>query len=188
MLAQWLSPAFPVGAFGYSHGLERAVATGAVRDGESLLDWLETVLRHGAGRNDALFLAAAYRAADAEAVVAIDQHARAFSSTRERLLESLAQGAAFARAVAAVWGHALPPLAYPVALGRAARLEGLPFLPTSALYLQTFAANLVGAAQRLAPVGQTEGQAITRALAPCAPRWPGKRNRATSPRSPPAPF
>lgn len=165
-LAQWLSPAFPVGAFSFSHGLEQAVAAGVVRDGTGLRRWLESVLCHGSGRNDALFLAAAYRAADTEAVERVDRCACAFAATRERLQESTLQGAAFARTVAAVWAHDLPSLTYPVAVGRASRLEGLPLATTAVLFLQAFTVNLVGAAQRLMPVGQTEGQAITRTLAP----------------------
>ena len=61
-LVQMFSPSYPVGAFAYSHGLEWAVQDGAVTDRDSLNEWLVTVLRHGAGLADALFLAAAYRA------------------------------------------------------------------------------------------------------------------------------
>ena len=49
-LVQWLSPSYPIGAFAYSHGLEWAVDAQQVTDRETLQAWLETVLRHGAGR------------------------------------------------------------------------------------------------------------------------------------------
>lgn len=164
-LAQWFSPAFPVGAFSYSHGLEWAVEAGDVRDGDSLQNWVETVLRHGSGRTDALFLAAAHNAEDAVAVLDVDAACRAFAPAKERLRETTLQGEAFCRTLSEVWGLDLTNLTYPVAAGRAARLCGLPRQLTAQVYLQAFAANLVAAGQRLAPIGQTEGQAITRALA-----------------------
>ncbi len=164
-LAQWFSPAYPVGAFSYSHGLESLVETGAVTDTDSLLDWLGDVLRYGAGQSDARFLIAAWRA-DAQEVGAVDALCRAFAPSRERLQETDLQGAAFCEVTAAVWGFDLAGLTYPVALGRAAALGGMPAALTTRLYLQAFVANLVAAAQRLLPIGQTEGQRLIRALAP----------------------
>ncbi|MEQ9053685.1 MAG: urease accessory UreF family protein, partial [Roseovarius confluentis] len=61
-LAQWLSPAYPVGAFAYSHGLELAIREGWISDAETLRAWLAGVLADGSGRSDAVFLAAAHRA------------------------------------------------------------------------------------------------------------------------------
>ena len=120
-LVQMLSPSYPVGAFAYSHGLEWAVLDGAVADQDALADWLSSVLRHGAGQADALFLAAAYRA---DNPAEVDAQARAFAASAERLKETVLQGEAFARASAAIWQVDLPPLCYPVAVGRAARLQG----------------------------------------------------------------
>ena len=159
-LAQWLSPAYPVGAFAYSHGLEAAVAAGWVTDGADLEDWLGEVLDHGAGRNDALFLAAAYHAGGPEQIAEIDATARAFAAAKERLLETDQQGRAFVAVTQGIWGGDPAPRAYPVALGAAAAREGLPLDLTLAMYLQAFASNLVAAGQRLLPVGQAEGQAI----------------------------
>jgi urease accessory protein len=164
-LAQWLSPAYPVGAFAYSHGLEWAAGSGAVTDAPTLRDWLADVLHHGAGRSDLLFLAAAHRA-DAAEIPRIDVECRAFATSRERRLELDRQGTAFSATTAAVWGHDLPPLAYPVAVGRAAALQRLPLVPTAQLFLHAFLSNLVSAAQRLMPLGQTEAQRILRDLAP----------------------
>ncbi len=53
-LLAWLSPAYPVGAYSYSHGLEWAVEAGLVRDRAGLEAWLATVLRHGGGWMDAV--------------------------------------------------------------------------------------------------------------------------------------
>ncbi|MGV6847728.1 MAG: urease accessory protein UreF, partial [Marinibacterium sp.] len=102
-LAQWLSPAYPVGGFAYSHGLEGLVAEGAVADAAGFRGWLEGVLRHGAGRSDAILLVAAYRAAAPPALADIDALARALAPSRERLMETDLQGAAFAEITDAVW-------------------------------------------------------------------------------------
>jgi urease accessory protein len=163
-LAQWLSPAFPVGAFTHSHGLEAAFHAGWISDAEGLEDWLCDLLTHGSGRSDATFLAAAFHGR--VPLAGIDAMARAFAPSAERLLETEAQGAAFAQVVGAVWGAGLDGLTYPVALGAAAAREGLALDLTLTLYLQAFTANLIAAAQRLGPVGQTEGQRILHALTP----------------------
>jgi urease accessory protein len=138
ILAQWFSPAYPVGAFAYSHGLETAIAAGRIAGPGDLQDWLTDILRHGAGRADALFLAAACRAKNTETLSEIDALNRAFQPSAERLMETDLQGAAFAEATNAIWGTALPRLTYPVAVGRAARLRDLPPDRTAQLYLQAF--------------------------------------------------
>ena len=163
-LAQWLSPAFPIGAFAYSHGLEAAVEMGWVRDSGSFETWLCDVLDCGAGRSDALFLAASYHAPDTVTLAEINAAAGAFAASAERLLEAQAQGAAFCKLTNTVWGTQLDELLYPVALGVAARHERLPLALTARMYLQAIASNLIAAAQRLLPLGQTEAQAILHRL------------------------
>lgn len=165
-LSQWLSPAFPVGAFAYSHGLEALADARQARDGTDLRLWLEEVLRFGAGRNDALLLAAAWHAADTEALDRINRTARAFAPSRERLFETDQQGGAFCTITGAVWAADLRDLRYPVAVGRAASLQGLPLDLTLQMFLQAFLSNLVSAGQRLLPLGQTEAQGIIRDLTP----------------------
>lgn len=165
-LAQWLSPSFPVGAFAYSHGLESAVADGWVHDAATLHDWLADVLAEGTGRSDAVLLGAAHRAGPGE-LADIDAHARAFAASRERRIEAERLGAAFTAATNAVWGLELPPLTYPVAVGAAAGRRGIDAETAAALYLQASASNLVQAAQRLMPLGQTAGQRILADLSGC---------------------
>lgn len=163
-LVQWLSPAFPIGAYAYSHGLEAVIAAGEVRDAAALRQWVADVLDYGAGRTDAILLAHALRdAADHAALAAL---ARAMAPTAERLQETEELGAALTRATDALRGTASVPLPFPVALGRAA--EGLPLPPAQviALALQAFAAGLVSAAVRFVPLGQSEGQAVLAALHP----------------------
>lgn len=164
-LAQWFSPAFPVGAFSYSHGLEWAIDAGEVADASALQGWIGDVLRHGGGRSDAIFLAAAYCAETSEALAEVDVTCRAFAPSCERLLETEAQGKAFCRTVERVWDVTLGDLTYPVAAGRAARLRTLSLELTASIYLHAVAGNLVAVGQRLVPIGQTDGQTIIHALA-----------------------
>lgn len=162
-LMQWLSPGFPLGTFGYSHGLEQAVADGAVTTADDLQDWLTTVLADGAGRNDAILLAEGYRN---DRPAEVDALARALAASRERLLETTAQGEAFCTTVNAVWNLDLPPLSLPVAVGAAARTRGMALEQVLQAYLHAFAAGLVSAAQRAMPLGQVQAQRVLAAVAP----------------------
>lgn len=170
ILSQWFSPAYPVGGFAYSHGLETVVQDGTLRSAAALRVWLEDVLLHGSGRNDAILLGAAWRARSQAETDRIDATARAFAASAERLRESALQGAAFARTTAALTGHDIAAPTYPVAVGRAAGLAGLPLEPTVAMFLQGVMSNLVSTAVRLVPLGQTEGQAVLAHLSPLCAR------------------
>ena len=177
-LLAWLSPTYPVGAYAYSHGLEWAVEAGAVSEETSLATWLADVLTHGAGRNDAILLAAAYRAAiagDVLALAEVNDLALALAPSAELRLETRQQGRSFVDATLAAWPA--PPLAaladafgdevaYPVAVGLAAGAHGLPLAPTLETFLLAFMQNLVSAAVRLAPIGQTGGTRVLAGLAP----------------------
>ncbi|MEL7127248.1 MAG: urease accessory protein UreF [Pseudomonadota bacterium] len=162
-LMQWLSPAFPVGAFAYSHGLEQVIADGVVTNADTLQDWLQALLEQGSGRADAVLLAAAYGTDD---LAHVDASARAFAAGAERLKETSLQGAAFCDTARAVWGLEIDALTYPVAVGAAARAMQIPLHDTLPLYLHAFASNLVSVAQRAMPLGQTDGQRVLSALAP----------------------
>ena len=161
-LVQWLSPAFPTGGYAYSHGLEAMIFEGE-RTAEGIGDWIEGVLRHGAGQADAVLLACVLRGEDP---AALDGIARAMAGTKERLGETVEQGAAFARTVAALTGRDLAPRCLPIAVGEAARALDLPAEEVVAVALHAFAANLVACATRFAPLGQTEGQGMLARLHP----------------------
>ncbi|MEM1430808.1 MAG: urease accessory UreF family protein [Pseudomonadota bacterium] len=156
-LTQWLSPAFPLGSFAYSHGLETAISEGDVADAAGLEVWLDHILRFGSGRSDAILLHACLRGEDPDTLADL---ARALAPSAERLRETEEQGGALARTVAALGGPASPARPLPVALGVAARELGLAPARIVALYLQSFASNLVSCATRAVPLGQTEAQAV----------------------------
>jgi len=161
-LLQWLSPAFPTGAFAYSHGLEAEIAAGRVLDAADVEAWVGNVLRFGAGWQDAVLVAHALD----DDPAALDDLARALAPCAERLQEGLEQGAALARMVAGITGRALPPRMLPVAVGEAAAALDLPKPDVCAVYLQGVATNLVTIAIRHVPLGQTEGQVVLARLAP----------------------
>lgn len=178
-LMVWLSPAFPVGGFTYSHGIEFAVEEGLVMDAATLEGWVEAILTHGAGRVDAALFRTAWEAvteADDESLAWAVCWAEAMRGSAETALESASQGRAFLDTVRAAWPH--PRLdayaarfaamdrtpAHCVAVGAAAAVAGVPLKAALLAYLQAFAANLVSAGVRLVPLGQTDGQKILAAL------------------------
>jgi urease accessory protein len=163
-LVQWLSPAFPTGAFAYSHGLERAIAAGDVTSAASLEGWLRNILHFGAGWQDAILLCAALE--PETDIDELDGLARALAPSVERLQESAEQGAALSRMVAGMTGRHLPSRQLPVAVGMAARDLGLPAATVAQLYLHGFAGNLCTIATRHIPLGQTDGQTTLSRLLP----------------------
>ena len=261
-LQSWFSPAFPIGAFSYSHGLEWAVEEGTVTDRGSLVAWLEADLCHGSGRADAIFFVEAWRATQAappspgmlahsalsrqgrglefvapqsfsrqpelpvapfaatgacplplreraaaeppgegahtgnasnlrpssepllrqpmetsaHELLTVAELAAARRATSELALESGQQGIAFLGAVRKAWPHpeldrlanllthaAIPPV-LPVAAGICCAVHEIGLELALPVYVQGSAGNLVNAALRLIPLGQTDGQIAVAAL------------------------
>jgi urease accessory protein len=177
-LMAWLSPAYPVGAFSYSSGIEWAVERGDITDAESLKRWLTTIIAEGGGFCDAMFFTHAHRAIednDDKALREVAELAAAFAPSKERHLETTAQGRAFVEATRAAWPCAAidtlarvwdGPVAYPVAVGVAAAGHGIALEAALSAYLHAVTANLISAGVRLIPLGQTDGQRALAALEP----------------------
>ena len=169
----WLSPAFPTGSYSYSHGIEWAIEAGHIHDRESLVEWLEADLCYGSGRNEAIFFIAAWRSAtddDCEKLLEIAELAAAFRSTSEFALETSQQATACLATLRRVWPdpvveclsellseRSVPP-ALAVVLGVRAAGQRVPYGLALPAFLQSYVANLVTAAVRLIPLGQTDGQ------------------------------
>src|SRR6185295_7798505 len=103
-LMAWLSPAYPVGAFSYSGGIEWAVESGDIKDAATLQRWLEVVVTQGGGFCDAVFFTHAHRAVetnDEKTLREVAELAAAFAPSKERHLETTAQGRAFIEATRA---------------------------------------------------------------------------------------
>jgi urease accessory protein len=177
-LMAWLSPAYPVGAFSYSSGIEWAVEAGDITDAATLRAWLAVMLGDGGGFCDAVFFAHAYRAIEANddaALRAAAELAAAFVLSKERFLETTAQGRAFLDATRAAWpcpslerleGVWNGPVALPIAVGVACAGHGIAREPALQAFLHALVANWISAGVRLIPLGQTDGQRVLAALEP----------------------
>lgn len=164
-LLTWFSPAFPTGAFGYSHGLETAIREGRVRHADDLQVWIANLVQQGSGWNDAVLFAAAFRAT-ADDLREVADLAAALSTSLERRRETLDQGEAFLAAVHPWADLNLSPAPYPVAAGGACGICDVDLPDALAAWLHAFAANLVAVAIRAVPLGQRDGVAVMAALEP----------------------
>lgn len=177
-LMTWLSPAFPVGAFSYSSGIEWAVEAGDITSAPTLQGWIVSLLSDGSGLCDAIFLAAAHRAIspfDATALRDLAELAAAFVPSRERQLETAAQGRAFIEITRAAWTEngleqavaaCRSAIVYPVAVGIVSAVHGVPLAAALHAFLHALVSNWISAGARLIPLGQTDSQRLLAALEP----------------------
>lgn len=170
-LLTWLSPAFPVGAFAWSAGLETAIVSRAVHDRMTAQDWISGALLHGALRTDAILMAHAHRATrDPQNLRDLADLCLALTPARERHAETTMTGNAFVTAATA-WPVDPPldlpkPCPYPIAVGALAGAHGIGLRDTLVAYLTATVHSQVSVAVRLVPIGQTDGLAIMAALEP----------------------
>jgi urease accessory protein len=180
-LLVWLSPSFPIGSYAYSHGVEWAVETGDIKDLASLHGWIAVLLEHGAPWSDAVLFSLAYKAAvvkDDGKFSELAELAAALSFSKERRLETFNQGAAFLAAVRAAWPCEKlelakllePEVAFPIAVALAVAGHNLSLPLSLEAYLISLSANLVSAAVRLIPLGQTDGTKAVASLVPLVKR------------------
>jgi urease accessory protein len=179
-LMTWLSPAFPVGAFSYSSGIEWAVEAGDIVDAASLRQWLAAMLADGPGFCDGVFLAQAHRTAmsgDDAGLREIAELAAAFAPSRERHLETSAQGRAFIDIARSAWScdgldrmvaHCDGVIVYPVAVGIVSAAHAIALAPTIHAFFHALTSNWISAGARLVPLGQTDSQRVLAALEPVA--------------------
>ena len=176
LLLNWMSPAFPIGSFAYSHGLEWAIAEGIVHDEATTRDWISTVITEGSGWNDAVIFAAASRGED------VGELALALCSSQERFLETTQLGAAFSIAVSAFAAQDRKdegPIAYPVAAASACKAMHIESHHALLAFLQGFSNALISVAVRLVPIGQTAGLNIMRDLLPVIARTAERAAQST---------
>ncbi|MFZ0527624.1 MAG: urease accessory protein UreF [Xanthobacteraceae bacterium] len=172
----WLSPAYPVGAFSYSSGIEWAVEAGDIGDAETLRRWIEMMLSAGSGMSDGIFFSHAHRAVTCgndAALVEAAELAAALVPTRERFQETTAMGRAFLEVTRAAWPCAAfaelqrlwdGPVAYPIAVGTACAGHGIPLGSALHAFLTAVSSNWISAGIRLIPLGHTDGQRLLKAL------------------------
>jgi len=173
-LLTWMSPSYPVGSFTFSQGLENAIETGILKNADNTTQWISDLLQFGNGYSDLVFLSAAWSCAYEPARISdLLELARAYQATSEFHTESSAQGAAFLNITAKTWpcntldsmeNIKTSLLLYPVVVGLAARGHSIDHSATLSAYGHAWLSNLVSAAVRLVPLGQSDGQAIIAAL------------------------
>ncbi|MCU0928468.1 MAG: urease accessory protein UreF [Burkholderiaceae bacterium] len=177
----WLaSPALPVGGFSYSEGLEAAVDAGVVVDEASARGWLLDQLALVQARSDLAAAAAAFEAwqqHDAARVHALNAWVAATRETAELRLQSEQMGRSLAQWLRQRTGDdprvdtldALAPPTWPVAFALAAAVTGASARDALLAMAFGWAENLVQAAVRAVPLGQSAGQRILGALADAIP-------------------
>ncbi len=190
-LLVWFSPAFPIGAFSFSHGLEWAVEAGDITDRDSLERWLSALIRHGSGWSDAVLFSVTHRAVETKNTKRLTEAtelAIALQPSKERRLEATMQGDAFVKAVETAWTNkgletlrqtAAPPFALCIAAACASAGAGIAREASICAFLTVFSQNLVSAAVRLAPIGQSDGLRVLAALEPIIAATAHKAARAT---------
>lgn len=176
-LLAWSSPAYPIGAFSYSHGLEQAVEAGSVHDLSTLTHYVLAVLSSGGGWVDAVLFSQVWHAVgDPPLLDELAELAGAFRGTAETLLESTQQGQAFLDVTRRAWPHPQiesfaerqqgRPVAHCAIVALASAAHGIALVPALDAYLTSVAANLVSAGVRLIPLGQTQAQIAIAQLCP----------------------
>jgi urease accessory protein len=173
-LLVWFSPSFPTGAFAYSQGLETAVAAGYVEGRAALADWLATLMHHGFIWSDLVIVSLAWRADASPALAGVADLSVALQVSAERTEETLVLGRNFRDALEAGWPEVAAslgalddgPLPYPIAVGRACRVQGLALEQTLEAYAHAFVSNAISAAIRLSVIGQFDGQRVHADLFP----------------------
>ncbi len=179
MLLALMSPAFPTGGFAYSHGLEKAIDDGVVKTADDVYHWIEALLKHGPGWNDAVIFACAHHANENE-LSGLDALALALAASKERAMETTDLGQAFARAAATLSSGELSHLkTYPLVVAVACRNAGIPLDQSLPGFMQAFSNNLITVAVRLVPLGQTQGLDVMRELMPIIIEACGRAARAT---------
>ena len=170
-LLTWLSPAFPVGAFAWSAGLETAIVDRRIYDRATTQAWIEANLAHGGLRTDAILLAHAHASCgDAATLAELADLCLALTPARERHDETTITGDAFATAARAwpspVYALLPQPCPYPVSVGAIAAAHGITLPSTLIAFLTALVHGQVSVAVRLVPIGQSDGLAIMAALEP----------------------
>ena len=161
-LQTWMSSAFPIGAYSYSHGLEAAIQDGRVNDAHSCQAWITTIIRYGSGWNDSILAHQAYLHANCPSTLQeLNELSLALQPGAERFLETTQLAASFLTAANAWpaqqpidWQSLGPDLALPIVAGALGAQQGFSAPLLVASLLQAMASNLVWVATRLIPLGQ----------------------------------
>ncbi|MDP1535145.1 MAG: urease accessory UreF family protein [Rubrivivax sp.] len=184
----WLaSPALPVGGFSYSEGLEPAIDAGAVTDEVSAGRWLLDQLVLVQARSELAVAAAAFTAwqgHDAARIQALNDWVRVSRESAEMRLQTEQMGRSLCAWLGqranddpdapddprVGWLAALKPATtWPLAFALAAQRSGAPLREALLAMAFGWAENMVQAAVKAIPLGQSAGQRLLAALADAIP-------------------
>ena len=180
-LMQLASPALPVGGFSYSEGLETAVEAGLVRDETQAGDWLLDQLHLSLARADLPVLAQAlpaWQSGDLPRIRALNDWVQQTRESAEARQQTQQMGRSLAEwlknrrepdpRVAQL--AALPPApTWPVAFALAAAHSGAPLRDVLLSFGFGWAENMVQAAMRSVPLGQSAAQRMLARLIEALP-------------------
>jgi urease accessory protein len=188
-LMQLASPALPVGGFSYSEGLEAAVEAGLVRDEAQAGDWLLDQLHLSLARADLPVLAQAvpaWRAHDMERIRTLNDWVQLTRESAELRQQTQQMGRSLAEWLknrdapderVALLAALRPAPSWPLAFALAATLSGAPLRDGMLSFGFGWAENMVQAAMRSVPLGQSAAQ---RMLARLIDALPGAVERAAA--------
>ena len=178
----WLaSPALPVGGFSYSEGLESAIDTGAVHDEPSTQAWLLDQLQLGLGRSELPLMAqakGAWAAHDAVRIAELNAWTLATRETSELRRQTEQMGRSMHGWLrqrspddprTATLAALAPAPAWPIAFALAAAQSGAAARDALLAFGFGWAENMVQAALKCVPLGQSAGQRVLGALAAALP-------------------
>lgn len=175
-ILQLASPALPVGAYGYSEGLEMLVENGTITNADNLKFWLKSELIYGSIRLDAGVIVRAFHAVktdDIEALKRWNLWLSAARDTEELRAASWQMGRSLMQLLGKLEPEILPlvhavgyPSNYAIAFAIACAHWDINIQVCLLAYLHSWANNLITAGIKLIPLGQTAGQELLLGLQP----------------------
>ena len=114
LLQSWFSPSFPIGSYGYSHGLESLIEEKIIQNKSDVIDYLVGIIFNGSCKNDVIFIKYTYQGLE------LNDYIMALCASKERKIETLALGNAFAKILKDSWQFEISDnVAYPIAVAKA---------------------------------------------------------------------
>ncbi|GCL41318.1 urease accessory protein UreF [Anabaena sp. FACHB-1250] len=175
-ILQLASPALPVGAYGYSEGLEMLVENGTITNADNLKFWLKSELIYGSICLDAGVIVRAFHAVktdDIEALKRWNLWLSAARDTEELRAASWQMGRSLMQLLSKLEPEILPlvhavgyPSNYAIAFAIACAYWDINIQACLLAYLHSWANNLITAGIKLIPLGQTAGQELLLGLQP----------------------
>ncbi len=167
-LLRLASPALPIGGFSYSEGLEAAIDSGRVGNEAQVAHWLSAQLQLTMARSEVAVLAAAVRAIrsdDTPRLHALDRWVRLTRESGELRLQTAQMGRSLGDWLRGVEPHCATMLerwhpTYPIAYAIAATRSDATVADICAAFVFAWAENMVQAALKAVPLGQSAGQRV----------------------------